>query len=859
MLYLDGRRPSSSSATSVSDYWSLTADELLQKLDSARSGLTSAQAVERLERFGANELRVQRPLSRLAVLSRQLASPLLLLLVFAAVVAAATGELTDASIVLAILCASVFVGYSREYSAHTAAAALRERVKTRTKVLRDGQAQSVPTEAIVPGDVVLLSAGNLVPADALVLEATDGFVSESVLTGESFPVAKQPGVIAVDAPLGKRWNCVYLGTNVRSGSLRCVVVATGVATQFGAIAQRLALRPPETEFDRGIRNFGYWLTSAMLVMVLLVFAAHMLVGRSVVETLLFAIALAVGLSPELLPAILSVNLARGAQMMARHGVLVRHLNAIENLGSMDVLCTDKTGTLTEGVINLEGGYDAAGSPSPAVVELGAINAALETGLASPLDDAILASRKPDLTEVEKLAEIPFDFVRKRVSVLIERGGRVQLISKGAFDHVLDACTTLATGVALNEPERADLAQRCANWSSRGIRVLAVATRSIEKKEKYDRNDEHDLVFAGFLTFMDRPKEGAAKALSELAALGICVKLITGDSKLVAQHLAGLVGMRQERVLTGTQLDELRDEALWREAERTDLFVEVDPNQKERIILSLKKLGHVVGFLGDGVNDAPAMHAADTSLSVEQAVDVAREAADFVLLERDLDVIRRGVEEGRRTFANTLKYVLTTTSANLGNMISMAVASVFLPFLPLTAGQILLNNFLSDIPAVGIADDSVDRELVDRPRRWDTRFIGRFMVEFGLLSSVFDFLTFGALLYIFQVSPEMFRTAWFVESLLTELVIALVVRTRRIFFHSRPGNTLLVATLVLIVVTLAIPYLPFAAALGFAPLPTTLVTTLIAITGFYVLAAEATKHWFYRATAGRAAAVQSLRC
>ncbi|HEY5754414.1 MAG TPA: magnesium-translocating P-type ATPase [Steroidobacter sp.] len=842
-----GGRPSGSAATSVAAYWSLAEDDLLRQLGSTRSGLTSAQAVERLEKFGANELRVQKPMSRLGVLLRQLASPLLLLLVFAVLVAAASGDLTNATIVLTILCVSVFIGYSREYSAHAAAAALRERVKTRAKVFRDGQTRSVPTEEIVPGDVVLLSAGNLVPADALVFEATDGFVSESVLTGESFPVEKEPGVIAFDAPLGKRPNCVYLGTNVRSGNLRCVVVATGAATQFGAIAQRLALRPPQTEFDRGIRSFGYWLTSAMLVMVLLVFAAHMLAGRPVVETLLFAIALAVGLSPELLPAILSVNLARGAQMMARHGVLVRHLNAIENLGSMDVLCTDKTGTLTEGVINLEGGYDASGMASPAVVELGAINAALETGIAIPLDDAILATRKPDLSNVEKLGEIPFDFVRKRVSVLIERDGRVQLISKGAFEHVLDACTTLATGAVLNERERADLTQRYASWSSQGIRVLAVATRSIEKKEKYDRNDEHDLVFAGFLTFMDRPKEGTAKALLDLAALGISVKLITGDSKLVAQHVAGLVGMRHERVLTGMQLDELHDEALWREAERTDLFVEVDPNQKERIILSLKKMGHVVGFLGDGVNDAPAMHAADTSLSVEHAVDVAREAADFVLLERDLDVIRRGVEEGRRTFANTLKYVLTTTSANLGNMISMAIASVFLPFLPLTAGQILLNNFLSDIPAVGIADDSVDRELVERPRRWDTRFIGRFMLEFGLLSSVFDFLTFGALLYIFHASPEMFRTAWFVESLLTELVIALVVRTRRTFFSSRPGNTLLVSTLLLIALALAIPYLPFAPALGFIPLPAALGTTVIAITALYVLAAETTKHWFYRAT------------
>ncbi|RPI45003.1 MAG: HAD family hydrolase, partial [Hyphomicrobiaceae bacterium] len=546
-----------------------------------------------------------------------------------------------------------------------------------------------------------------------------------------------------------------------------------------------------------------------------------------------------------LPAILSVNLARGAEIMARQGVLVRHLHAIENLGSMDVLCTDKTGTLTEGVINLEGGYDAAGAPSTVVVELGAINAALETGLASPLDDAILATRKPDLSKVRKLAEIPFDFVRKRVSIVVERGEGVELVSKGAFHTVLDVCTTLADGAVLGEPERARLEQRYAEWSNRGIRVLAVGTKLLDRKESYGRSDEHRLVLAGFLTFLDRPKDGAAQALADLGRLGVSVKLITGDTKLVAQHVAGLVGMKHELTLTGAELDELHDEALWRAAERTDLFVEVDPNQKERIILSLKKMGHVVGFLGDGVNDAPAMHAADTSLSVEHAVDVAREAADFVLLHRHLDVIRRGIEEGRKTFANTLKYVLTTTSANLGNMISMAAVSLFLPFLPLTAGQILLNNFLSDIPAVGMADDSVDPELVERPRRWDSRFIGRFMIEFGLLSSVFDFLTFGALLWVFHASPAVFRTAWFVESLLTELVIALIVRTRRRFFRSRPGNVLLLSTLILVILTPAIPYLPFATTLGFVPVPGTVVATLIAITAFYVLAAETTKHWFYR--------------
>jgi Mg2+-importing ATPase len=641
---------------------------------------------------------------------------------------------------------------------------------------------------------------------------------------------------------------VFLGTNVRSGTARCLVVKTGAATEFGAVAARLSLRPPETEFDRGIRRFGYLLTSAMLLLVLLVFAAHMLRGRPPVETLLFSVALAVGLSPELLPAILSVNLARGARMMAQHGVIVRRLNAIENLGSMDVLCTDKTGTLTEGVVKLEGAYDASGTPSPDVLTLGALNAALETGLSNPLDDAILHAHQPDVSRVRKLAEIPFDFVRKRISVIVKDDAGIRLITKGAVDHVLEACATTVSGRGLGAAARAELTAQYERWTAQGIRVLAVAVRTCEVKSEYGRADEQDLAFAGFLTFLDRPKEGVRETIADLAKLGVSIKLITGDSKLVAQHVAGLVGLRAERVLTGDELLALHDEALWHAAERTDLFVEVDPNQKERIILSLKKMGHVVGFLGDGVNDAPAMHAADTSLSVEQAVDVARQEADFVLLERHLDVIRRGIEEGRKTFANTLKYVLMTTSANLGNMVSMAAASLFLPFLPLLASQILLNNFLSDIPAIGLADDSVDRELVERPERWSIRWIGRFMVEFGILSSVFDILMFAVLLGVFRAAPELFRTGWFVESLLTELVIALVVRTRRPFFRSTPSRLLLVSTVALIVLTFLIPYVPFADFLGFVPLPGSLLIMVCAIAGLYVLAAEATKHWFFRSPA-----------
>jgi len=827
------------------EYWSLQASEVARRLDSTADGLSAPEAARRWRVYGSNELGEQRSLSRLAVLGRQLQSPLLLLLLFAAAASALTGEWLDAAIVMTIVTATVAIGYFREYSAQSAAAALRARLRARATVMRDGQPRQVPREEVVPGDVVLLSAGSLVPADGVLLEAADFFVSQAVLTGESFPVQKRPGVVPPATGLAARNNCVFLGTNVRSGTARCLVAATGAATEFGAIARRLTLRPPETEFDRGLRRFGYLLTKSMLIMVLLVFVAHMLRGRPPVETLLFSVALAVGLSPELLPAILSINLARGAQMMARRGVLVRHLNAIENLGSMDVLCTDKTGTLTEGVVQLEGAYDPAGRPSDAVLRLAGWNAAFETGISSPLDEAVLAAHRPEAGQATKLGEIPFDFVRKRVTVVVREAGVVRLVTKGAFHHVLEVCTRTADGAVLVAESRGELERRYEEWSSQGIRVLAVATRCLDGKPAYGRDDERDLTFAGFLTFLDRPKQDASAAIADLASLGVEVKIISGDSRLVGEHVAQLVGLRSKHALTGRDLDEMRDEALWAAAEKTGLFAEVDPNQKERIVLSLKKTSHVVGFLGDGVNDAPAMHAADTSLSVEQAVDVAREAADFVLLERSLEVIRRGIEEGRRTFANTLKYVLMTTSANLGNMVSMAAASLFLPFLPLTAGQILLNNFLSDIPALGIADDSVDPEVVERPRRWDIGFIGRYMVQFGVLSSVFDFVTFGVLLGIFHASPELFRTGWFVESLLTELVVALVMRTQRPFFRSRPGRLLLTLTMVLIPIAFVIPYLPLAGVFGFVPLPGALVAAIASITLLYVAATELLKRRFYR--------------
>ncbi len=838
-LRITGASSADAASGNAAPWWAVPAAALLERLGSSAVGLTSAEAAARLARDGANTLVEHRMLGRLGVLWEQIKSPLLLLLFFAAIASGVAGEWSDAAIVGAIVLVTVAVGYSREYKAQAAVAALKARIATRASVLRDGKPTPVPFDAVVPGDVVLLAAGSLVPADAALLEAVDCHVTESVLTGESFPVEKEPGAAPAGAPLSQRPGALFMGTNVRSGTAKAVIAATGTRTELGAIAERLALRAPETEFDRGVRRFGYLVTIAMLAMTLGVFAVHVISGRAPVETLLFAIALAVGLSPELLPAILSINLARSAEGMAKHGVLVRRLSAIENLGSIDVLCTDKTGTLTRGVVSVEGAWGPNGERSSEVLQLAALNAALEAGLSSPLDEAILAAQPAALDGLTKLAEVPFDFVHKRISVAVEGPKGVQLVTKGALAQVLEVC-------ALDDGARAAALARAAAWSQSGMRVLGVATRAVPAAVTYRRADERDMTFAGFVTFLDQPKEGAALAVAALGRLGVAVKMITGDNRFVAQHVASLVGLAGGRVLTGEDLDRLTDPALWREAEQVQLFAEVDPNQKERIIRALRKSGHVVGFMGDGVNDAPAMHAADTSLSVDDAVDVAREAADFVLLESDLDVIRRGIEEGRKTFANTLKYLNITMSANLGNMVSMAVMSLFLPFLPLTAGQILLNNFLSDVPAAGIAGDSVDPELIERPRRWHMRSIAWFMVQFGLLSSLFDFATFGALLLLFGGAADLFHTGWFVESLLTELCVALLVRSRRPFFKSRPGRVLLWTTLALVPLTVAIPYLPYASVLGFVPMPPLLVLTLAGITVAYMLAVEVLKRWHWRA-------------
>ena len=675
------------------------------------------------------------------------------------------------------------------------------------------------------------------------------------MTGESFPVEKRPGIVPPDAPIAARTNAVFLGASVRSGTAKVLAVKTGRRTEFGAIAARLRARPPETDFARGVRQFGYLLIRVMVVIVLFVLTVNLLLDRPVIESLLFAVALAVGLSPELLPAIISVTLSAGARAMSKRGVIVRRLDAIENLGSMDILCTDKTGTLTEGAIVLSDVLDAGNRPSDEVRRLAFLNAAFETGIENPLDAAIVAAGESaglTIRGFSKIDEIPYDFLRRRLTIVVaedDAPSQHLIVTKGAFSNVLDICSSLerdGVEVPLDAERRAELEAVFKAKGAEGFRVLAVATRKVAAKEHYDRDDEQEMTFRGFLVFYDPPKADAQRTIRDLNRLGIRIKVISGDNRYVTAHLAEAVGLDAKSMLTGDELATLKDEALWHLAPRTDLFVEIDPQQKERIVRALQRTGHSVGYLGDGINDAPALHAADVGISVEEAVDVARESADIILLSRDLDVLRSGVEDGRRTFANTLKYISITTSANFGNMVSMALATPLLPFLPLAAKQILLNNFLSDVPSIAISSDNVDPDRVARPQRWNIRDIQKFMIVFGLISSVFDLLTFAVLLLVFHASEATFQTSWFMISLLTELAVVLVLRTHRPAFRSSPSRLLLWSTLAVAAATLAIPFLgALSSVFGFVPLSALQMGAVIAIVIGYIVATEVAKAWFFR--------------
>jgi len=820
---------------------------MLRQLAATREGLTGKEARQRRACCGPNLLKEQPRANAMALLVAQFKSPIILLLLFATALSLFLHDPVNALIILTIVLASGLLGFWQEHGATRAVEKLLAMVQIKATALRDGHPQEISVDQIVPGDIVVLNAGDLVPGDCVVDESTDLFVDEATLTGETFPAEKSAGVLAVETPLAKRTNALWIGTHVVSGSAKALVVTTGKQTEFGKVCDRLKLRPQETEFERGIRRFGYFLMQVTLVLVMAIFAINLYLRRPVLESMLFSLALAVGLTPQLLPAIISINLARGAKRMAQARVIVKRLAAIENFGSMNVICSDKTGTLTEGVVRVQSALDVQGNASDKVLLHAYLNAFYETGFANPIDLAIRAHRPFDLSGYRKLDEIPYDFLRKRLSILVAHEDAHLMVTKGALQNVLDVCSKVQTGADVVDIAlvREQIQTDLEGFSRKGLRTLGVACKDTGSAARVNISDEAGMTFLGFLVLFDPPKPHIVETIASLKRLGVSLKIITGDNHLVAASVSEQLGLFNTKILAGPDLRQLSDDALLNRVADVEVFAEIEPNQKERIIIALKKAGNVVGYMGDGINDASALRAADVGISMESAVDVAKEAADIVLLDKDLEVLVQGVREGRTTFANTLKYVFMATSANFGNMFSMASASLFLPFLPLLPKQILLTNLMTDCPEMTIATDGVDSEMVDSPRRWDIVAIRKFMITFGLVSSMFDFLTFGALLFILHANRDQFRTGWFLESVVSASLIVLVIRSRRPFFKSRPAKYLLMATLSTIVVTVVLPFTPLGAIFGFSRLPVSFLLFIAAVVVLYIVSAEWAKRVFYQ--------------
>jgi Mg2+-importing ATPase len=833
-------------------WWLKPLAEQQRELGATELGLSADEALERLRKFGPNLFADQR---RRPVWLQYLArfrNPLVLVLLAASAVSALTGEFASFLIITLMVLGSVTLDFIQEFRAGRAAERLRHSVAVRASVLRDGKPMEVAVQEVVPGDVVLLSAGDLVPADGRVIEAHDLFMRQALLTGEPYPVEKHPGDLeSKDDDLAAATNAVFMGTTVLTGTGKAMITRTGKTTAVGDIVKALQAEPPPTAFETGTRRFGMLIVRLTVLLVLFVLLVNALFHRPWLESFLFALALAVGLTPELLPMIVSVTLAHGAMRMARQRVVVKRLSAIQDLGQMDVLCTDKTGTLTEAKIRLERHVDANGERTERVIELAYLNSFFETGLRSPMDEAILQHEHLDPSGWHKVDEVPFDFERRRVSVLLDDGIRRLLVVKGACEDIIGLSTQFEDGgpeklQPLTEMVAKRLTALEGSMGDDGFRVLGIAWKEVPGSQEHAVvSDETGLIFAGFAGFLDPPKDSAREAISALAGAGVAVKIVTGDSERVTQHVCRMLDIPVIGVLTGHQVAQMDQHALQAAVEQANLFCRVNPDQKNRIILALRARGHVVGYLGDGVNDAPPLHSADVGLSVDTAVDVAREAADMILLERDLNVLAQGVIEGRRTFANIMKYIMMGTSSNFGNMFSMAGASLFLPFLPMLPVQILLNNVLYDLSEVPIPMDRVDVQEVAKPRKFDIRFIRDFMWGVGPVSSLFDFLTFFVLLKVLHADEALFQTGWFVESLATQVLVIFVIRTRGNPLASRPSSALVVASLAVVAGAAILPFTPLGRAFGFVPPPAAFYLILAALVAVYLVLVQVVKSWFYR--------------
>ena len=817
--------------------------------DAAISGLTQQEAEKRLETYGPNVVAGGRKRSRISMFLSYFKSPLVIILVLAGSISGLTGDIGDASIIYFIVGMSVVLSYYQESKAENAAAALKARIHTTATVNRDGHKVELSVSDIVPGDLVYLSAGGIVPADGTVLSVKDLFIDQAALTGESFPVEKDAAPDNVAKEELDRTDLVFMGTSVVSGTATMRITKTGSTTAYGKIAKELIGREPETEFDRGLKRFGYLIMRVTLLLVVFVFFINALFKRDILTSMEFSVALAVGLTPELLPMIVTINLAKGATDMAAKGVIVRKLSSIQNFGSMDTLCTDKTGTLTQNVIDLTSHFGVNGKEDDNILLMAQLNSSLQYGVRTPLDDAILKYQKSDLAKYTRIDEIPFDSVRRRASVIVNDGSRALLISKGATLEMLSTCSLYqddSQELALTDDIRNKIRAQYEEMSNEGRRILAVAIKQVEKSPSYNVKDEAGMVFAGMISFTDPPKQTATASLQMLKESGIALKILTGDNEFVARHLCETLNIKVDGIVTGDELRQISDSALQRIVEETNIFARVTPDQKNRIMIALHKNGHVVGFLGDGINDAESIRTSDVGISVDNAVDVAKAAADIILLQNDLTVLAQGVQEGRKTMGNSMKYIMMGTSSNFGNMFSAAGASLFLPFLPMLPSQILVNNLLYDISELAIPTDNVDADYMKIPRRWDMHFVQQFMAFFGPVSSVFDYLTFGVMLFVFHAPPALFQTAWFLESISTQSLVIFVIRTRHTpFWKSHASKPLIFSTLAVVIVPMLLPFTTIGKLLGLVIPPPTFYLVLAVFIITYLALVETLKHFFYR--------------
>jgi P-type Mg2+ transporter len=833
------------------EYWNIPATELVRRLSTNQvDGLSSFQAKERLTTYGKNLVTTDKKKNWLSLLISQFKTPIIVIFIFTAVLSFFLGEEEDALIIIVIVVISGVLGFWQEKRASDAVNKLLAIVQPKCKVIRDGKLQEVISEIVVPGDLVVLNSGDSVPADSLIIESKDLFVNEATLTGESYPSEKFIHTLPKETPLRERENCLFKGTFIVSGTAKAIITRTGVETELGNISERLKHRAPETEFEHGVRRFGYFLLEITLILVISTLVINIYFHRPVLDSFLFSLALAIGITPQLLPAIISVNLAHGAKRMAAEKVIVKRPASIENLGSMNILCSDKTGTLTIGEVKLHSAIDVRGNQSEKVLLYAYLNSFYETGFVNPIDKAIKDFYQFDISAYSKLDEVPYDFIRKRLTIFVSRNNSRIILTKGALQNVVSICSNAeaSSGEIIDISSVAEIIQdKYEELGKKGFRVLGVCYKLVDPScSSISKDDEVNMTFAGFLVLFDPVKPDVTESIDALKKLGISLKLITGDNRHVAAYVGQCVGLSTPRIITGSDLNHISVEAMVKLAADIDIFAEIAPNQKEQIILALRRrAANVVGYMGDGINDASALHASDAGISVDTAADVLKETADFVLLEKNLNVLVKGVQEGRRTFANTLKYVFMATSANFGNMFSMAGASLFLPFLPLLPKQILFVNLLTDIPEMTISTDNVDPEMVEKPRRWDLKFISKFMLVFGLLSAVFDYTTFAVLIFLLHANVGTFRTTWFTESIISAVTIVLVIRTKRPLFKSRPRTYLLVAIFATACLTLSLPITPLGQLFDLEPLSMTYLIAIFLIVLTYVFAAEITKRIFYR--------------